>query len=569
MSSTASSDEFEIIDHQDTKFSPEDLLKLQAWLQPTEYNADSSEFHRHLSSQAPGTGLWICDTPRYQQWHRSDNHGSLWVKGVPGSGKSVIASSMVDHLKTTENVPVLYFFFRYIIATNRKPRNLIQDYLAQLLPYSPQLQSRLQTYIDSELEHLSDDRLWEFLLLGLASMEKVYCVVDAMDEMDSNGSFLGHLNALTTLRPAAIKLFMTSRPKQYLQSALRDASIVHISLEDDLVGKDIAIFVTHRLRGFMSDDQSRQLRETLESTICERSRGLFLYARLLVDQIIPKIEAGAVFDVQHLALNLPVGLEEMYNSMLHQNSVDQEIDTAVQVLLLELVTHSSRPLRLNELANVLAFEFAPQHLPDTAKNVARKACAPLLEILEDETVQVIHHSFTEFLLDGGRCNVRGFVPQFPRLNPSLVHKKLTTICLRYLQSGVLQKQATDIPDRSANHESDDEIGVDDDDDDDGYAKKTPSVSATYNYQESKLRYPFLEYAVRNWAFHCHHHDSDEIDFVDAVSGFLDDKSLDFQQWIKLEWTHKQIQDASPTPLRKFRASLHRKLLMSLAMICSE
>lgn len=31
------------------------------------------------------------------------------------------------------------------------------------------------------------------------------------------------------------------------------------------------------------------------------------------------------------------------------------------------------------------------------KAIVREACGPLLEILEDETVSVIHHSLTEFL----------------------------------------------------------------------------------------------------------------------------------------------------------------------------
>lgn len=524
--SASTSEDFEIIDYREANLGPEDLAKLQGWLQPTDYTADSSEFHRHLSSQAPGTGLWICDTSRYQQWHQSDTHGSLWVKGVPGAGKSVIAASMVEYLKTTEDVPVLFFFFRYIIASNRKPRNLVQDFLAQLLPRCARLQATLQSLAGSELDHLSDDRLWEFLLLGLASVEKAYVVVDAMDEMElaCNDNFLQHLNSLATFRPKSVKLFMTSRPKQYLQSALRDASIVHISLEDDLVGKDIALFITYRLKDVLSGDQNRQLRASLESTICRRSRGLFLYARLLVDQIIPKLKATGQLDVQKLARNLPVGLEDMYNSMLHGNTQSQKIETAVQVFLLEFVTHSSRALRLNELANILASVFAPEKLPGTPKNVARTACAPLLEILEDETVQVIHHSLTEFLLNNERAKRSGdsSVPQFPVLNPPQAHKNIAMTSLKYLQSGILRHPDAEEAEKAR-------LCVCDGDrlcrcrrDAGGIYKEKKDP---YNYQESRLRYPFLEYAVTNWAVHCHRYDEDDEEFLQAVSSFLDRKSV--------------------------------------------
>src|SRR2546429_587450 len=113
-------DDFEIIDRQEASLGPDALAEIQAWLQPTDYMAETSEFRRHLSSQAPGTGLWICDTPQFRQWYGSDDHGSLWIKGVPGAGKSVIAASVIEHLRSTDNAPILFFFSRYIIAANRR-----------------------------------------------------------------------------------------------------------------------------------------------------------------------------------------------------------------------------------------------------------------------------------------------------------------------------------------------------------------------------------------------------------------------------------------------------------------
>jgi hypothetical protein len=424
-------DDFEVIDYDEASLGPEDLATAQKWLHPTNYVADSSEFCRHLSSQAPGTGMWICNTLQFQQWHESDRHSSLWIKGVPGAGKSVIAASMIEHLKKVDGVPVLFFFFRYIVATSRRPRGLIQDFLSQLLPYSPRLQATLHPLIGGESEDLSDERLWDILLIGLSSVEKAYSIVDAMDEMElaPTDSFLTRLNSLSSFRPKSVKILMTSRPKQYLRSSLRDASIVHISLEDNLVGNDIALFVSHRLKLTLPHDDQKTLRDSLESMVCERSRGLFLYARLLLDQVDRILQSAQQPDVEILASTLPIGLEEMYNNMLFRQAENMNIDISIQVFLLELATHALRPLRLNELANILESVFSPSKLPGTPKSIARLACAPLLEILEDETVQVIHHSFTEFLLDGRRrdspTSKGDEGKQFAVLKPEQVHKKAT------------------------------------------------------------------------------------------------------------------------------------------------
>ena len=539
---SSDSDDFELIDHQEVSLTPDSLAEIEAWLQPTDYNAESSEFKRHLSSRAAGTGLWVAETPRFGQWHDSDGHGSLWIKGVPGAGKSVIAASMIEYLKSIDNAPVLFFFFRYIIVANRTPRSLIRDWLAQLLPYSSQLQVLLQSLIISELEDVSDEQLWENLLIGLSSVEKAYCVVDALDEMElaSDDGFLPRLNDLATFRPDNVKLLMTSRPKQYLQSSLREASIVHISLEQDLVGKDITAFVRHRLSTPLSDQEN--LLDSLVSTICERSRGLFLYARLILDQIIPIIRSSSHLDVEKLANTLPIGLEEMYSSMLSQQAKALEIETSIQVFLLECITHSSRALRLNELANALSHEFVT--LPATPKEIARSACAPLLEILEDETVQVIHHSFTEFLLDFEQVDLptKSIRRQFPVLDPSMVHRKLAMTCLNYLQSGVLRPMMEE--QESASKMSICECG---DGDDCTCPKKAPD---TYDYQEARLRYPFLEYAVTNWAYHASHYDVDDEGFFQSITTFVRPGSRDFERWVSLEWTTKSpaLNQQMPSPM---------------------
>jgi len=171
--------------------------------------------------------------------------------------------------------------------------------------------------------------------------------------------------------------------------------------------------------------------------------------------------------------------------VLRRQAKSLGIDIKIQVFLLEMATHSSRALRLNELANALASCFPSSMIPNTPKSLARSACAPLLEISEDETVQVIHHSFTEFLLDNDRTETE-HTSQFPVLNPENVHKKLTIICLDYLRSGVLRPESVsekDSKDDRSKEGSNDEEEIE-----------------PYDYREAKLRYPFLEYAVKNWAF---------------------------------------------------------------------
>lgn len=125
--------------------------------------------------------------------------------------------------------------------------------------------------------------------------------------------------------------------------------------------------------------------------------------------------------------------------MLYRQARALEIDTSIQITLLEWVLFSSGILRLNQLANILDLSFPSLGKRGASKTTARSACSPLLEILEDETVQVIHHSFTEFLLDPYTVNSRPTrtITPFPVLDSEEVHKRLAGVLLSSLQSGVL------------------------------------------------------------------------------------------------------------------------------------
>lgn len=434
-------DDFEVVDLQEAAMPQTELNKITKWLAPTDYDADSSEFRRHLSSLAPGTGSWLCDTDSYLQWHDSSLHGSLWIKGVPGAGKSVIAASIIDHLMRNEpNTPVLFFFFRNVVHANQRSRSLVCDWLAQLLHHSITLQATLSPLIETPQGNVSDQILWECLIKALSSIDRAYCLVDAMDEMEATEAdpFFRRLNELATFRPNAVKVLMTSRPQQYLQSNLRASSIVHISLEEERVTRDIRSFLSYRLSTSLPSTADAERRECLVNATAARSAGLFLYARLLVDQLLPALEQGRDVDFD----KLPVGLEDMYNGVLLRQSAELNVGVGVQIFLLSCVTQCFRPLRLLELASLLSIYLKSDMTPAEAKVLVKQACGPLLEVLDDETVQILHHSFAEFLLDPDRRTdeARG-IPQFPLINPTAVHKQLATLCMDLLKSLFTQRNA--------------------------------------------------------------------------------------------------------------------------------
>lgn len=564
-------DEYDIVNHEETALSPEVLAQIRSWLQPTDYLAESGEFRRHLSSQAPGTGLWLCQTEEYQKWHDSPDHGSLWIKGVPGAGKSVVAASIIHHLRTTEECPVLFFFFRNIVAANFSPRALLRDWLAQLLPHSPKLQYALQTRLGSELSETSDNDLIQLFLDGVSCVRKLYCVGDALDEMTmENKSFLDQLNSLATHRPRTLKLLMTSRPKQYLQSALRDSSIVHVSLQQNLVDIDIVSFLNHRFDSASKLETHRMRKQHIIDMVAKRSEGLFLYAKLTMDQVEAALDSDGSVDLQSLEESLPVGLEKTYNNILATQREERGVDIDVQILVLEAVTHASRPLRLNELANLLKCIY-----PDAAdsagfKSLVATSCGPLIEILEDETLQVIHHSFTEFLRGDTRSQSTASgdsLIDFPIIQSDTTHKHMALYCLRYLQSGSLLVEGETSDSASVTFQVPTHT-VNPDEDHERYSRKGMKREVDhFKYRDARLNHPFLSYSVENWSYHASRYDRTDREMFDGVLGFLNADSLAFRRWLVLQWgsttRDKESTDGIPTALHIAAFSGMSELVLEL------
>ncbi|KAJ6002676.1 hypothetical protein N7451_005223 [Penicillium sp. IBT 35674x] len=485
----------------------EDLIKIREWLQPTPYDQEKSEFPRHLASHLGGTGKWLTSTSVYQQWHQNDDNGILWVKGIPGSGKSVMAASIIDQLRE-EEVPVLYFFFRQIIDANHQPVAVLRDWLCQILPYSPALQLKLmEKSKNRSLSTLSLSDLWKDLKFALASLPKVYCVTDALDEMDQgNDDFLHALANFGQWRPANVKLLITSRPVVTVENPLRIFPIPHIRLEERLVDMDISAYVQSRLR---SSSIQPEYRELIVEAIPGRANGLFLYAKLSMDAFL---EPGA--DARKVLGALPADLNMMYDDLLRVHAKRSNIPDELQLLVLQFVIYATRPLRLLQIAEMVDTVYVPkgdQNLK-TTKDLVRAACGPLLEILPDETVSVVHHSFTEFL--------KGFTRSidshatYPVLQSGLTNKRLAIACLDYLNSGCLGKLDT------------------------RKVVRPGTSSHSLKHEELTkidLKFPFLKYAARNWYIHTSRAALEGVDmslYHDALDIFFEDDQK-FRAWLRL------------------------------------
>ena len=502
--SSSASDDAVVIDHDDiSNYNPEQILPessdtidmIRTWLNPTYYSSESGEHRKHLASYLPGTGNWLTSSATYRKWIESDEHGTLWIKGIPGSGKSVVAARLVAELsQCNPTSPVLYFFFRHIIDANHEPAALLRDWLDQILEYSPPLQKQLKELVKlgRSISSLAMEDLWKYLRLGLSGLpKKAYCVADALDEMDlGNEDFLCELAALGQWCPSKIKVLITSRPVSSIEVPLRNAQTLRIRLAEEMVDTDISRYVESGLRSSMISTGDRDL---VREAVPGHANGLFLYAKLAMDAFL---EPGAHVRVHDVVETLPADLHAMYTRLLHEHALRSGVPDDIQLLILQWTTHATRPLRLLELAETIyvTHRSKMERGMETAKDIVRAAAGPLLEILPNETVSVIHHSFTEYL----KCTTRSADDGgYPILRLGSTHHDLALSSLAYLKCVCLSQIS--ISNTESKVKSWD-LGVNSMR---TYHDHHPSKSTITSklQRQSRLKYPFLVYALANWHVH--------------------------------------------------------------------
>jgi hypothetical protein len=181
ISETAEKDIYYMKDRQDDQ----DRQKILDWLTPVDYGPQQSDY---LKRQQRGTGQWLLDSAKYQTWLNISNQ-TLFCPGIPGAGKTILTSIMVDDLITrfqndpTVGIAYIYCNFQW------KDEQKIDDLLASMLKQLAQGQSSLPDSVKDLYDRHKVKRTQPSLNKTLKSLHsvtamysRVFIVVDALDE---------------------------------------------------------------------------------------------------------------------------------------------------------------------------------------------------------------------------------------------------------------------------------------------------------------------------------------------------------------------------------------------------
>ncbi|KAN0141688.1 hypothetical protein V8E53_000150 [Lactarius tabidus] len=391
----------------------ESRKELRQWIAAPD---PSSNLYTASDVHHEGTAAWCTEGKTFADWMESGS--LLWIHGKPGSGKTILSSVIVRHIEKLPNVKsvlLAYFYFDFKDEGKKDSRALLSSLLNQLSNQSDQFRDVLRG-LYSEHEDGSkqphNDALLRCLkvMLTIGRSVPIYLVVDALDECPNDsgelpsrsrrGKVLSLVEELVKLRLPNLRFCITSRPEVDIRTIVKPLATQEISLHDESgQNRDINVYITAIVQSVKKwrDDDKKMVIDKLT----ENADGMFRWVYCQLEALQPCFPNN----LRRMLEELPKSLDETYQRILKEiNNANQK--QAHQ--LLQCLTVARRPLRVEELAEVLALDAGAGGIPTFNPNwrwedheaAVLSACSSLVSVIIDDgshVVQFSHFSVKEFL----------------------------------------------------------------------------------------------------------------------------------------------------------------------------
>ncbi|THY49200.1 ankyrin repeat protein, partial [Aureobasidium pullulans] len=167
--------------------------RLKEWLRPVDasINYVNATRLRHRN-----TGLWFLESKRYR-WFRDTLGARLWIRGIPGSGKTVLASTIIEDLGNDNDgisgSAVIYFFFSFSDESKQKLDDMLRSMIFQLVTQYKSRKSQLMELLKARSHGSEQPRISELTRLFnqmVSELRHVTIVLDALDESSEKRDLL-------------------------------------------------------------------------------------------------------------------------------------------------------------------------------------------------------------------------------------------------------------------------------------------------------------------------------------------------------------------------------------------
>lgn len=404
------------------------------------------DFARESQRRVKSSGQWLIKHQIYQDWLASSEDRLLRVVGCPGSGKTVLSTTIIENLQCQypkilarpNQIPscTAYFYCSKSTDQSQVTAVVLCGLIKQILPQFKQLPTCVTECYEKSCaagrSSLSTADGPEALIGAIAQeFGSLYIVVDGLDEVSEPDVTIATLVKLTKAIPNIQTVLLSREIFEMTSNNMMDYPI--IKLDGLNTSEDVNRFIQTRLDYIKARDPAMDFPPEVFNQISQKANGMFLWAKLMMDSLR---RALSVEDALEIVSSTPEKLDEFYDQIMMRliagpNSNEKMRNMARKVVM--LMCAASRPLRWTELVCMLnTYERGLQPVKMFQSTIL-DTCSPLIEQQPGtDVIRFVHLSVREFFLDASKAthlaiNETGF----PFLEVD-AHMEVAKICLNYL-----------------------------------------------------------------------------------------------------------------------------------------
>ncbi|KAI0100545.1 hypothetical protein GGR51DRAFT_532387 [Nemania sp. FL0031] len=381
------------------------LRTVMQWLSPYDCDAEQTRY-RKTRSICESPGKWLLMDSRFQKWSTPEFYSNpfLWLNGIPGAGKTILASIVVDHLQSMRDAVVAYFYCKHGDDSRNSFISVSRAILSQILRKRPGLLSYFFEKASTSGHVLLDSTTArEMLQTVLSSCERTYIIIDGVDECarierdEIAKTFREFIENLPADVAGSVRCLFVSQDDDNARRNFRDLPAIKIAGEnaDDL--RDFA-----EKRHVELETRFGQLRSNdchISKILIARARGMFIFADLFSKYLESQLSRAALLS-QLDPNKLPVGLDHVYDRIF-ERMAEMGDDTARASAreILGWIACARRPLKWAEIQGAVCVDF-DNYVVDHARMLSdspKGLFASLIEIGKDGTVELIHETARDYI----------------------------------------------------------------------------------------------------------------------------------------------------------------------------
>lgn len=275
---------------------------------------------------------------------------------MPGSGKSVLATAVIQHLqaiKAAGSPAVLFHFISYVDSRKASVSFALRAILAQILGICHSAPLVLETF--SFATHVAKEKgradltrleLKQLLCLVIGQIGRGYMVLDGLDECEDPDTIIRYLSE--AISDTKFNLIVFSRPNV---ASFRGLNHIQLEIDPRKTDADIAAFLLPQIEALYDDDL---ISEDVDNDIVLRclvsgANGMFLWARLMMvylrsSALTPSLRQKAIMEARD-----PEKLDDMYFRILCLISQKFREEQQLARQVFKWVAHAVRQLEPGEL----------------------------------------------------------------------------------------------------------------------------------------------------------------------------------------------------------------------------